>query len=360
MRNKLKLIYGFFILFVLASCSKEEVLTPSYSDEDRVGNFVDSCDNQYVKDIYSKYNCGLMYEFDPILDFAYTAENSNTAEKWGAVEFTQIKTQFLNSSAEMTDDSLVKYNAYIDKTMTFLDSTLFQYIGDTGVIVDKLPFKVLLAKTIYSPNSLALSTLIESDSRVGSTSIGSLNCAYNSNSIALCVDQDALLYNASKYRKDNFYIFLCRILEMNDLYSQISDDFYATSSNYYDMSMVEVYANDSSIDLTDETEVATIPDTLSKAWFYSKGFIDAKYFYNTPTGLTTIDGVAKVIKKTYYFVEDGDADVRSYLNEAIHRNSTELAAFPDEVKAKLVILVETLEDWGVKIREFNPDLEVLF
>lgn len=360
MKINLIIIYTLITAFGLIACKNEEVLTASLLDNDRVGDFVAGSDNSYVQNIYNNYNCGLMYEFDPILDFAYTAENSTTAEKWGKIEFTQIKTQFLNVQGKMTADSLTKYKAYIAETMTFLDSTIFRYFETEGLIAEKLPFKILLAKNIYSVSSALVLTLVESDSRVGSIAEGSLNCLYNDHSICLNVNQDALKFNATKYKKDNFYILLSRIMNMNGLYSQIPEEFYSLSSVYYGRSIAEVYAEDNGLDLTNETEAALVPATVDKSWFYSKGFIDARYFYNSPTGLTKIDGVEKVIKSSYSFLESGSKDVRSYLNEIIHRNSTELQAFPEEIKTKLKILVESLESWGVKIRLFNPDLEVLF
>lgn len=361
MEKGFKIIYGFIILMLFTACNQEEVLTPSLKDVDRVAEFVNASDNQYVEDIYQKYNCGLMYEFDPILDFAYTAQNYIAAAKWGNVEFTQIRDRFLNQTGNMIPDSLLKYNAYVSRSLTFLDTTLFSYLADTGLVIRKLPHKILLADLIYSVNPISGNIFTESDNRIGSEAINTLNCLFNDNSIVFNVNQDALKGNASKFRKDNFYILVSRIVEMYDLYSLIPDSFYNLSSVYYGKSISAVYASDFDIDLANKANDAPqVPAVVDKSWFYTKGFVDARYFYNRPSGLTTIDGESKAIRTIYTFVEDGHADFRSYLNEAIHRNASELAAYPEEVKFKFRILVNALDNWGVKIKTLNPALNVLF
>ncbi len=361
--KKILLIYISVIASLMfVGCESEDTLIPSNKDEDRVANFVNSANNEYVTSIYNDYNCGLLYEFDPILDFAYIASDDVAAAKWEDVELKMIKESFVDENGEMTSENEVLYQAYIDQSLSYINDIIFKYIKNGSLMADYMPFKVLICEEVLvdNENGLGDDIITESDSRIGKDASGTVNCMYNRHSLAYNVNQDGLLYNAEKYRKDNFYIFLCRIMEMHDLYQYISEDFSSLSSEYYGESVEEVYAEDFDIDLEDDSEGAeTVPVVVDKAWFYSKGFIDAKYFYNDGAGLTTIDGEEKAIKKSYYFVESLNYDVRSYLNEMLHRNAEELLAFPDEIKNKMNLLLDFMDEWGVDLVAFNPGLEVI-
>ncbi len=362
MKKKLLIYISVIASLVFAGCESEDTLTPSYKDEDRVAIFVNSANNEYVTSIYNNYNCGLLYEFDSILDFAYTASDDVAADLWSDVKLKMIKESFLDENGEMTSENQTLYEIYLDQSLSYINDIIFQYIRKESIIVEYIPFKVLICDEVFVDNQNGIGTdiLTESDSRTGESAIGTVNCVYNRHSLAFNVNQDGLLYNAEKYRKDNFYIFLCRIMEMHDLYQYISEDFFSLSSEYYGMSIEEVYAEDFDIDLEDDSEGAeTVPSVVDKDWFYSKGFIDARFFYNDNTGLTTIDGEEKAIKKSYYFLESLSYDVRSYLNEMLHRNAEELLAFPEVIKDKMNALLDFMDEWGVDLIAFNPDLEVI-
>ncbi|WP_430809671.1 MULTISPECIES: hypothetical protein [unclassified Carboxylicivirga] len=361
MKNNWFIYIGLVASLLLTGCESEDMLTPSNMDKNRVSDFVNSTDKQFVKSIYEKFNCGLLYEYDAVLDFAYTAANSDASEKWAKIELSMIQDAYLDENGNMPAESKDQYNLHVDKALTFIDTTIFKYISDDALMAQKMPFKVLVCNIIETPTEVKGNNVFtESDSRIGEQAIGVLNCLYNEHSIAISTNQDALLYNSEQYRRDNFYIFLCRIMEMHDLYAYIPEAFYAMSSENYGRLIETVYAEEFGIDLEDDSEGAeTVPDVVSKDWFYSKGFIDARYFYNGTIGLTTIDGEPKAIKKKYVFVQDMKADVRSYLNEMLHRNEAELLAFPDSIKSKMLILMNLMEEWGVDLKAFNPDLEIV-
>lgn len=360
MKNTWIIYVGFIALSLFASCETEETLTPSHKDVDRVADFVSSSDKALVSTVYNTYGMGLLYEYDLILDFAYTAENDDASELWGGIELPMMREQFLDSNKVMSADSLAKYNAYVDKALAFMDTALFKCIGEQGFIAEHMPYKILLTNNIIAASPVYNNLLTESESRTGSVAENSLNCVYNAHSMALNVNQDALRYNADKFRKDNFYIFICRLMELYDMYELLPEEFSLYTSEYYGQSIEEVYAEDFGIDLEDTSQdTLVVPDVVDKQWFYSKGFVDARFFYNRPTGLTTIDGEVKAIKKSYTFLEDEELDFRSYLNEMLHRNADELSIYPEIVKGKMNLLIQTLNSWGVDLVVFNPGLKVI-
>ncbi len=360
MRKAFLIYIGISAALAFNSCESEEALTPSNLDSDRVGDFVASADNEYINTIYTKYNCGLMYEYDPILDFAYTAENDDAVALWEQVSLPMVKEEFVDSEGLMSAENVLEYNQYISNALTFIDTTIFQYFGDEGLMVENMPYKVLLCNSVSSAKSLATAILTESDSRYGAQAINVVNCAFNNQSIVFNINEDFLSQETkvANYRKDNFYIFLSRIMEQQDLYEEVPEEFFTLSSPYYGESIEEVYASDFGIDLEDDSEDAeTVPTFVDKEWFYEKGFVDARYFYGS-SGLSEISG-EKVINKSLSFLASEELDVRSFLNEMIHRDEEELLAFPDVIKEKMKVLLTTIEDWGVDMKAFNPALEVL-
>ncbi len=360
MKKTLVTYIGLVVLVLFSACETEDSLTPTNKDNNRVADFINSTDKELVQSVYHNFNCGLLYEYDPVMDFAYTAENADAVEKWGTIDLPMIREQFINAEGLMTTDSLIKYNAYVDQALNFVDTTIFKFFKADSYIGNKMPTKVILSNSIEAPTEIYIAELTESDSRTGEDAINALNCVFNNHSIVININQEAAKLNAEKFMKDNFYIFLCRIMEMHGLYDEIPEAFSALSSVYYGLKIEEVYAEEFGIDLEDDAEDAeTVPDVIDKEWFYAKGFIDAKYFYNNNIGLTIIDGEPKSIKKQYSFVDDLDTDVRSFLNEMLHRNSDELIAFPEVIKSKMLVLLNTFEEWGVNIVAFNPDLAVI-
>ncbi|WP_053975846.1 hypothetical protein [Mangrovimonas xylaniphaga] len=371
--KKNSILYLLLVAFISVSCDKEDNVEPSYLDEDRVGSQIDLSDPT-IKKWYTDLNMGVLYEYDSILDFAYVAGTSNQATAWERIEIPEIRTRFENEAGVIPSDQISEYEAYKSSVTTFLDTSLFKYFEASKTIVNYMPYKVLISNYVYSPNGVsgeARDVLVESESRKNNSTEGDLRAVYNDHSIVFGVDLDEFTSESTidTYSKDAFYIFLSRIISMHNLIDIIPAEFFDGKSEYYGQNMEAIYR--------EETEV---PDdklvfVVDREWFYSKGFIDARYFYNSPTGLTTFiqtvdeDGNSlsvinyirhqNAIVVTYDFVEDKLTDVRSYLSEMIHRNASEIEAFPENIQNNMKLLLDTFTSLGIDIISVNPDLEVL-
>lgn len=365
--KKICLLFGILLSTVFISCQGEEdLLTPSLKDVDRVGTQID-LSKPIVKNLKDNFNLGLLYEYNATLDFAYSAETSVAAARWGAVEIPEMKSKFLDANGEFPVGNTQAYQDRVDLALTFVNESLFKYFKPNSFIATKMPYKVLLSESIYAEQPVSQDPIIESDSRVNSSGKFDLYSVYNNNAIVINVNKNMVAASLAKIRNDNFYVFLSRIMEMHNLYALVPKAFSEGKTPYYGQVMETSY----------RTELNKGPERtiyiIDKNWFYGKGFIDAKYFYNNPLGLGTVTvtkdelgntilpplSYPKGLRPTYVFVSGLKKDVRSYLNEMIHRNATEINAFPAITKNNMRILITLFQEWGVDILEFNPALKVL-
>jgi len=358
--NKNWIIY-ILLVGILYSCQEDEdILEPSYADVDRVASQVDLT-NATVKDIYENFNVGVLYEYDDTLDFAYTAEDADVSALWGSVEIPEIKTLYQDSLGNMSPDTVAYYEEYVNAAIAFVDTAIFQRFDPSSTVITKFPKKVLIAESIYAESKTYLTPLTESESRSSRNHYGALSMVYNRHSFVIAFNPDEVERDLDAYILDDFYVFFNRVMEMNDLFSMIPESFSEGKDAYYGQEMDSLYRADMGIDA--ETTVYSV----DRDWVYSKGFIDAIYFYYTPYGLGTVydysSGSRVTIKKgfkpSYDFVADMETDVRSYISEMLHRNATEIAAFPANIRENMRTLYNLFTSWGVDFASLNPDLEVL-
>lgn len=365
-------IYGVILSALLVSCTNsEDALTPSLKDIDRVATQID-LSNPVVAQLYEDFNTGLLYTYEADRDFRYIANTVQLATTYDNLDMPQLKDRFLDETGNVPEASEVAYQANVDNAIAFVNSKIFQYFRPNSTIASLMPRTVLISDGLDAGTLLRNSyASTEGDSRAGKTAIDALHAAYNENSIVINVKPEDITANATLMGKDDFYIFLIRIMEMHNLFAKVPASFSEGKDAYYGLEMETPFRTENGYSLTD------IPTSyiIDKAWFYSKGFIDAQYFYNGTTGLGTVaplrtpDGTSiptprpsytKAIRPNYIFVADMQTDVRSYINEMIHRNSSEFTAFPANIKANIVMLTNLLDSWGVDIKSVNPALNVLY
>lgn len=358
--NKNWIIY-ILLVGILYSCQKDEdILEPSYADIDRVASQVD-LSNETVKTIYENFDVGVLYQYDDTLDFAYTGQEADVSALWGSVEIPEIITAFQDSLGNMSPDTVSYYEEYVRAAIAFVDTAIFQRFDPASTVITKLPRKVLIAESIYAENRTNLVPLIESESRSSRYTDGALSMVYNNHSFVVAYNPDEVERDLKSYILDDFYVFFCRVMEMNDLYALIPSSFSEGKEAYYGQEMESFYREEMGID--DETRVYSV----DRDWVYSKGFIDAIYFYYTPYGLGTVYDystgervrITKGFKPTYDFVSGLQTDVRSYISEMLHRDADEIAAFPANIRENMRTLYNLFTSWGVDFKSLNPDLEVL-
>ena len=357
------------LALVVVSCdSSEAVLSPSNSDKDRVESQLD-LSNPTIKKLYADFNVGELYEYDHILDFAYVASSATQSELWGEVEIPQIRTLFTDSLGVMKADTIPYYKQYVNTAVEFLNTSLFSYFDPNGEIATLMPPKVLISESVFSESQIVGApgeVLTTSEERYKSTARYGQRTVYNNHSIVFGLNLNEIDGDEDEYTKDNFYIFLCRIIETHKLADRLPNSFFAGKDVYYNQELEPIYREENNIG--EEKNVYVI----DKDWLFSKGFIDAIYFYNHPSGLRTYtqfndeDGNRlptrirhlKAVRPSYEFIKDRDNDVRSYLNELMFRDADEFLAFPQNIQDNLKALYDLLTGLGVDLIAINPELSV--
>lgn len=360
MKNNI-LFYLLLIAIGVSSCDREETITASSIDEDRVLSQIDFT-NPDIQNWYNDYNMGVLFEYNNILDFAYVAGSRSEGEIWGRVEIPQIKTLFPNNPTDYTN--------YKAEVATYLNNNLFKYFKTNSKIATLMPYKVLVSESVFSPSNIpgeASNVITESDSRYSSSAQNGVRAVYNNHALVFGINLNEVSLAQDKFKKDNFYIFLSRIMGMHQLYDLVPEAFYGNKAKYYGYEMEAIYRAEKGI--ADNKLVFVI----DKNWFYGLGFIDAKYFFDSQIGTIYQNydengnylGVAgrithlKAIAPDDEFVSSKEKDVRAYLNEMIHRNESEILAYPQIVKDNMKILRDLITGWGVDITAINPALDVL-
>lgn len=357
------------LMVSLTACHNEDELEASNKDVDRVTSQIDVSIAD-VERFYADYNMGLLFEYDQNLDFAYVASSDSEALIWGDMEIPQVSTLFDNDNTGVVlPENKAVYQQYKTDIAALLDNSVFKFFKPNTTIAGLMPYKVLVSESIFSPRNVAgeaSDVITESEGRFSSDANSQLRTVYNNNSMVFGVNLSDI-GDETEFSKDNFFIFFSRILRMHNLYDAIPESFYANKDAYYGLEMEPVYREE--LDIADEKLVFVI----DKDWFYAKGFITAKYFYDS--GLGTIYqqydedgnylGISGQIRHydaiapSDEFVEDEGEDVRAYLNEMIYRTGDEILAFPQNIQDNMKLLLDLFTGWGVDMLAVNPDLEVL-
>lgn len=342
MKNKI-FAYGVLLALVFTACSTEDDLEPSDLDNDRVSTQLDMS-NPLVKRWFTDYNTGVLYEYDRLLDFVYVASSAQEAASWEGVELPELSTLYSDENGVFIPSEEEAYKAHVQASLEFLDANLFAYFKPNSKVATLMPHKVLISESIFSNGNIpGGKVLTESEERFSSSNQYGQRAVFNRHSIVFALNQDEFQNDPEGYTKDNFYIFLTRLMNMHNLYAQLPESFFTSKENYYGKEMEAIYREE--LGIGEEKTVYVI----DKNWFYSKGFIDAIYFYNGSSGLRSYtqsfdeDGNRlptrithlKAIRPNYDFVDSREIDVRSYINEMIYRDADEFLEFPQNIQDNL-------------------------
>jgi len=375
------------LVFMFQACSEDdELLSPSLADEDRAIVYADMT-KPVVKRLVDGFNCGLLYEYDANLDFRYTSESIGETQKWNGIKLPTIKedrfTDQTGNSIESFEYNIElpsevitinSYDQHVDAALQFLDTTLFAYFEVNSKIAGLFPKKVLVASKLTASRETAVMALTESDSRVSSsTAQKALRSVYNRNSIVFNGSMKDVAPSYKKYRNDNFYVFLIRMMEMHDLYDEFPDSLFEAKEQYYKENIGSVYGLDE--------PYKTYPK-ISHNWYHELGFIDTKYLtkqelkytydYTTKTYINPIIksssgfGSGKRIYPKHMFPADRIEDIKMFLNELIHRTAVSskytvgFDDLPENLREDLKTMADVYISWGVDLRAFNPEIESLY
>lgn len=402
------IIYAALIGLLVTACEEEDSLTPSLLDENRVEVLLEQ-QGEYgaqplIEKWYTDYNTGVLFEYQDTLDFIYLAASQNSNNVWKDLSFPQIRTMYLDEEGNLPEENIADYMDYVEKGLVFLDTTIFDYILPGSSIAGMMPPKILISASL-SGKASATNYWTEGDYGVSSNNSANFHSVFNTHAMVFNVNQENLELGADSYIKDNFYLFICKLYEQNSLYDRFNEDIYKYSEPYFNTSIMDAYIADYGEDQEAWTEL-TPNGKIPLSWLLEKGFIDAEGFYgfsfksyrettypvdeNGDYIVWDGEGSYGYIRDedgNYYRDEDGnrikflrvyvyhdyinvDLDndddlfledkaefIRSYTNQLLYSTYDELNAYPDNVKTSLILIANTLIDWGIDLLAFNPELE---
>lgn len=372
-----KYIFGLCLLGSALTACQEDELTPSYADEDRAIELADMS-KPLVARLVNEFNCGLLYDYDVNIDFRYTAESNTVSDKWNNVDIPEISTiKFTDAAGNPISyelkfpdrtDVISSFDEYVDAALNFMDTTLYRYFDSSKDIAKYFPPKILLSSKVANRTSMGFPYLQENDSRISdNVSSSYIRSVYNRNSIVFSGNMVDIAPGYEKYKKENLYVFILRMMETHDWCSTIMPDSLFDEYEPY-------YADTIGYEYKSPRPYGTA--VIPNAWYHGKGFIDTYYLTKNEVKYTSLGvpyltassgfGTQRVIYSKHMFPMTREEDAKTFLNEFIHRaaNDSQYTVgwrnLPEPLKSRAKGFAQFFIDLGIDLIAINPDLAVLF
>lgn len=278
------------------SCAKEEVLTPSMADKDRLETLVDKT-VPAIKSCLNSYGTYVLYEFDQILDFAYQFDE---AKAWREASITK----------------LVKADA--SGAMKFLEDNFFGNYSD-NLKKEFLPRKLLICGKLNAA-ALGISVSPTNERKFDHSA------AANMNSMTISkLDQATLAAMTAEQKRAHVmqlnYIFIAGYIVNVRRELFIENAFYDASSKIYGTKI----------------EHDSPQDNRPESIFFERGFFKP-----------TAENV------NFYPVQL--EDVQLYIEHAITMDETMKSKIMANsiMKNKMTITIKSMKNFGIDIEAINP------
>ncbi len=374
-----KYLLGICVLVYLLAACKEEELTPSYADKDRVAELADMS-KPLVARLVNNFNCGLLYNYDENIDFRYVAESNSVSDRWNQVNIPKIEEiNFFDTNGNPISyelrfpdrtETVSSFDEYLDAALNFMDSTLFTYFDATKEVAKYFPPKVLLSSKISNGTNMTVSYLKETDSRISDDLQGrNVRSMYNRNSIVFSGNMVDIAPGYQKFKNENLYVFILRMMETNNWCSSIMpDSLFDAVEMYYGDTIGYEYGSKPPYGVTSA-------DRIPNNWYHEKGFIDSYYITKKEVVYTSLGtpyvtnsngfGTKREIFSKHMFPATREEDFKAFLNEFIHRpaDDTEYTVgwknLSEPVKNRAKGFIQFFASLGIDFIAINPDLSVL-
>lgn len=332
------ILYIVLPVLLLQACNKEDDLSPSYEDVNRLKDSLD-LSIPLVKEYYDNYDIYLLNHFNDSLDFKFVF---GTNSGW----IPGLKLEYL-------PDAMANY-AY-----KALDEFVLQYFTDQDFIKNNFPKKILLACSAKGSFLSGNLPTTELDNRETTTA----SALFNGYEQLFAFDSTYLEKSAAnklKSRNAALYAFFATLIQKNNLVSKIPGDFFSYSADLYGTSVNEL-AIEEAVDTVGSGTRWYYP----ASWYISKGMVLTKQ--SPLQSATNADYNKRLITSKSITFPLKERDVRNYLHviicETSSSSSSPLVKYykkSDVFVAKLKILVKTLEEWGVDVFKINPAIKEVF
>lgn len=334
MRAKWIYIYLFLILFGFNACD-EEVPSPSYVDEDRVEGLLD-LSKPLVKEYKEKYGVNILYNFDDTLDFKFGFYTLASNQKWSAIGIRHL------DSEETVDYAFQK-----------LDEMVFRYFNDD--FKKYLPYKLLVSDMVILAGDVIPDALISEPDGAES---GTVTAIGNTYSYMFAFNKEAMeSFSASKLknlRDVKLYHLISYIMDKHHLYEEIPASFYTSVAGLHGQSI------DS---LAKQEEVLPVGSGSSSTYYKPEWYmgLGMALTMNSPRMGAASNFSRRLQMNNSLYIPAKERDFRNFLCVMLFTKKSDLERYYLSAPLfceRMKIAIETLQGWGVKMLEVNPDLEM--
>lgn len=340
-------------LFLCVGCNKEDDLTPSAKDKDRIVNLLDMS-KPLVAEYYDKYGVAILTDFDDNIDLRFTLSTYWVQRSWAAVEINHVERETeIDSILNILENDIL--SCFYEGELDYMGLGKYFFHSDFAFREKYFPNKILLCNNLVSNFGFNTGTFLESVNRLSESGKGIMHCLENENGIIFNMNLKTMLAseeNFQRFRKDMLYCLICSAMNKYDLHEKLPDEFFKASSDYYGRQLGEV---------------------LKEQGEPEEPIIRLEYLFNYSFICTsTYPGPNPGIMTNIYF-PDKARDCRIFLDHLMTTETIEVAldesgsivahlpmwTVSKDLKRKMWYFGRTLLEWGIDVSKICDEPELL-
>lgn len=352
----MKKIYLLLLCMGILACNKDEQLTPSNIDKDRLTEQLD-LSKPLVKEYKNKYDVNILLNFSDTLDFKFGMWKTSTRDLWANINISHIAPLEADANLALFDEIVLQCFQDEITTPAKLGGKTYQSTFKR----DYFPYKILLADTVTTDGNKTSPDLMLAEAEVMAVSEDTWYGLWNGYEQLFAVSKpqwDKLsTTNKSNVRKRMLFSFLVNMVNEHNLYKQIPEEFFAPVASLYNTDIKALALLEGAPDHTTSTEY------IGVQWYIDKGMVLSK---RSPIA-TSASFALRLNKSSALYFPSRNVDVRNFLNVIICENTTSNTG-PIKgyylksplFKQRMKIMIETLYSWGIDVFAINPVMEEFY
>ncbi|MEG2341184.1 MAG: hypothetical protein RSB69_10605 [Odoribacter sp.] len=331
--------YIFFLLFVIVfslhGCNREDDLTHTPFEEDRLLGLLDM-NHPLVKSIKEDLGIYLLTQFSDTLDFKFGLYAKGTWGNWDNIEI-------VHQPAEDVAFALEQF-----------DRMVFSYFDNEEFNKRCFPRKILIAKEIIGDVLAPDVILREPDNQ----EVGSWSAIGGKYSYLFAFDRSVFGVldpeQIASLRNVKLYCFISWLYNYNDLYKEIPEEFYALTEGLHREKLATIARTED-------------PSPIEKGrynvnWYIGKGMAITK---NSPSQTTSNDFLnrLKIYSNDQLAFPSKERDFRNFLNVIFCETEQNIRTYylgAEIFKKRMQMVLNLLKSYGIDFTETKPVLKEFY
>ncbi len=345
--NKILLL---LISITLFACNKEEKLSPSFTEKDRLTAQLD-LSKPLVKAYKDKYDVNILLNFSDTLDFKFGMWKHATRDQWANFNISHIAANESDANLALFDEIVLQCFQDEITTPKVMGAKVYQ----SDFKKKYFPHKILLADTVTTDGNKASPDVILTEAEVMAISEDTWYGLWNGYEQLFAVSKpqwDKLsTTNKSNVRKRMLFSFLVNMFHRHNLYAQVPAEFFTPVLSLHNMDINALAL------LEQAPSHPTNSANINVQWYIDKGMVLSK---RSPI-VTSAAFAFRLERASVLYFPNKAVDVRNFLNVIICENSTTSTGpirgyylKSPVFKQRMKIMIEMLYSWGIDVFQINP------